>query len=183
MKNKLLLLTSSIGISVLYLIVKVLIIQESITLISIGCWISIIAGLWAGSRFILYRKAYELAIVEFGNVLTAMFKIYNPHIGNTNNEQIFKIFVIIGAIIILSYFTYLYVKTNDTLKRLKYSAFMAYLISGAGMLTGFNVIFLAFSGLGYYITGKYEDKNDQPDKIYSSFCYIATGISIIMIFI
>lgn len=182
MKNKIILIISSVGIGILYLAAKILLSREDPEYIYVGGFIAIVAGIWAGMRFILYRSAYKLALNEFAGVMSYGYKIYNPHIGHTQNEELFKTIVIVIAIIMATYFILAIFKNKEKIQRLENVTSIFWLIAGTSMLLGLNIYLFIFSGFGYFATGIYEEISNNPDKIYARFCYLASGFSIIMIF-
>lgn len=177
MKNKILIIISSIGISVLYLIAKFLISTNEDNLIYTGGILAIIAGIIAFTRFTFYRKAYKFALNEFANIISTIYIIWNPHPLNTGNDRIINIFIVIGGILTILYFGYLYLKSNNPIGKLEDLATIFLVIAGSSLLIGYKIISLLFSGIGYYLTGRFEDKNIPKDQIYTWFCYLSAILS------
>ncbi len=190
MKNKVTLIVSSVGIGALYLIAKVLIIQRldknpSVGWIYTGAICAIIACIWATLRFAIFRKSVKLAIAELIGGSAYVYILFHPIIEKSEKSHVHMVtpWIIGGLIAGFIYLLIMFIKNKQLSKRYENSITFAFLASGACMLLGSKVLSFIFSGIGYYLTGEYEQTNKNPDKYYAKFCYASIGFSIIMAFI
>jgi len=186
MKNKLKIISAT-GIGVLYLLAKVLIIERlkqhpSVILIYTGAICAIIACIWATLRFAFFRKSIKLALAELAGGLAYIYILFHPIIEKSEKEQVHILipWIISGLIGLLIYLTIMFFKNKQLSKRYENLITFAFLVSGICLLFGSKILSFIFSGIGYYLTGEYEQTNENPDKYYAKFCYASIGFSIIM---
>ena len=133
--------------------------------------------IWATLRFVMYRKSTKLALAELIGGSGYVYILFNPLIGKGEKDNVHMLTPwVIGVLIIgFIYLLLIYIKNKELSKRYENSITFAFLISGVSLMLGSKIFSFIFSGIGYYLTGEYEQKNNKPDTYYAKFCYRQAG--------